>query len=306
VKALVAGGAGFIGSHLVDRLLAEGHTVDVVDDLSSGSLSNLAEARAQRTGRLKIHQVDVRDDGVGDLVVQRAPEVVFLLAAPRDDDVDDTRAVADAEVTVVGGLRLLDAARRGGARKVVFASTGAIYGSVHFDDLPVRESHAQHPSRPRGVAAKALTDYLASYRERFDLEYTAVALAEVYGPRQTAGLVPGLAADLRAGRTPSLELAATRDLVFVDDVVDALVRAVERGGGLLVNVGSGVETPLVDLFGLLAARLGVDVAVGSRRRGAPADRLALDRGRARIQLGWEPWTSLDDGLALTLADATSV
>lgn len=297
MKVLVAGGAGFIGSTLVDRLLAEGHDVDVVDDLSSGSLANLAEARAARTGRLHIHQVDVRDAGVTQLVERRSPEVVFHLAA-QSDATDD---VVDAEVTVVGGLRILEGARRAGARKVVFASTAEVYGPGEPSDLPLRESHPQLPVTPHGVAAKAMTDYLASYRERFDLEFTALALTDVYGPRQRGGLVAQLASELDAGRQLAPSPDVTRDLVFVDDVVDAFVRAAERGGGLLVNVASGVETSLEELVDRLGARLGVDVVArpGRGRRG-PAERLALDRGRARIQLGWEPWTSLDDGLAATV------
>lgn len=299
MRALVTGGAGFIGSSLVDRLLAEGHEVDVVDDLSTGSLANLSDARSGRTGRLHIHQVDVRDDAVVDLVTRLSPDVVFHLAGrpPSSDAV-----VEDAEVTVVGGLRVLDAARRAGARKVVVASTSEIYRAPEASELPIRESHPRQPAHAHGVAAKALTDYLAAYRETHALEFTALALGEVYGPRQRGGLVFDLATSLTSGAPGSIDVEATRDLVFVDDVVDAFVRAAERGGGLLVNVASGTETTLGDLAERIAVRLGVDVAIpaGRRRRRQPGDRIALDRGRARIHLGWEPWTALDDGLDLVV------
>ena len=302
MRALVTGGAGFIGSHLVDRLLAEGHQVDVLDDLSSGSLANLADARAGRTKRLTIHQVDVRDPGVAELVERHPPEVVFHLASRAPAAAGDAEGlVEDAAVTLVGGLRVVEGARRAGARKVVLASSAAIYRPPVAAELPVREGHPQQPVDPSGVAKKALTDYLWSYRERDELEFTALALAEVYGPRQHAGLVADLAAHLRSGEAPPFAPGATRDLVFVDDVVDAFVRAAERGSGLVVNVASGVETPVQELLGLVAAQLGVEVprAAGRRRR-TGEDRLALDRGRARIHLGWEPWTTLEDGLGQTL------
>lgn len=289
MKALVTGGAGFIGSALVDRLLAEGHEVDVVDDLSTGSLANLADARAARTGRLHIHQLDVRDGAIRDLIARRGPEVVFHLAGRPDADVVD-----DADVTILGGLRVLDGAQRAGVGKVVVASTAAIYRAPTPEELPLRESHPTVPSRPQGVAAKALGDYLAAFRELHALEFTALALAEVYGPRARRGRVVDA---LEGGATE--DLAVSDDLVFVDDVVDAFVRAASRGSGLVVNIGSGHETTMETL------RDAVAEVTGERRhrRSAPGgvDRLALDVGRARIHLGWSPWTSLEEGLRLTVA-----
>ena len=184
MKALVTGGAGFIGSTLVDRLLAEGHHVDVIDDLSSGSLANLADARAGGTGRVSFHQIDLVDDSVVDLVARRAPDVIFHLAGEPDPQMALAQPAREATTTIVGALHLLEGARAGHVAKVVFASSCTIYGEVTPTDLPVLETHPQQPRSPQGVAKKAVTGYLTAYRELYDLEFTSLALATVYGPRQ--------------------------------------------------------------------------------------------------------------------------
>ncbi|MBK5223033.1 MAG: GDP-mannose 4,6-dehydratase [Acidimicrobiia bacterium] len=306
MKALVTGGAGFIGSNLVDRLLAEDHQVDVIDDLSSGSLANLADARAGRTKRLSFHQVDVRDAGVVELIERRRPDVVFHLAA-RDPigELAPEDVVDDAEVAVVGSLRVLEGARRAGSTKVVAASNASIYRPPTGSELPLRESHPQHPVDPDGVARKAVADYLAVFRERHELEFTALALANVYGPRQRSGVVAELVERVVAGERCTIDGDGlqTRDFVFVDDVVDAFVRAAERGSGLVVNVGTGIETSVNDLHDALQLAAGGSEGVAVERRPARAGRvprLALDPGRARIHLGWTPWTDLADGLVQTV------
>jgi UDP-glucose 4-epimerase len=299
MRVLVTGGAGFIGSTLVDRLLAEGHAVDVIDDLSTGRLDNLAEARTDRRNELAIHHVDIRQPEVVDLVARRAPEVVFHLAARPGAD-----AVTDAEVTVLGTLRILDGARRGGARKVVFASTAAVYGHVDDDRIPIRESQAQRPVSMAAVAKKAATDYLNAYRELHGIEFTALALGTVYGPRQVHGMVASFASSLLAGRPSTIQGDGqqTRDLLYVDDAVDALVRAAERGNGLLVNVGTGRETTVIDAFRAIAEQVGMpnEAAVHEAARPGELRRSALDAGRAKIHLGWASWTVLEEGIADTL------
>lgn len=305
MRALVTGGAGFIGSTLVDRLLAEGHVVDVVDDLSTGSLTNLADARADRGNGLKLHQIDVRDPGVTELIARRAPEVVFHLAAQADVRVSVSHPVLDAEVNVIGSLNVIEGARRGGARKVVFASSGGtIYGEPSPADLPVKESHPQQPLSPYGVAKKVVTDYLFTYRALHDLEFTSLALANVYGPRQDphgeAGVVAIFARRLLDGQPCTVfgDGRQTRDFVYVDDVVDAFVRAADRGSGLLCNVGTGVETSVNELYSAMAAAAGFD-GPPSHAPARPGElaRSALDPTRAGIHLGWEPWTDLPTGVA---------
>lgn len=298
MRVFVAGGAGFIGSHLVDRLLAEGHEVDVADDLSTGSLANLADARAQRTGRLKIHQVDVRDRSIGDLVVQRRPDIVVVLVDGVDGDPVDV-----AERILLGGVRLLDGARRSGADKVVVGASARIYGSPAVRSLPVRESEAAARDG-HAAAVLGLLGYLEAYREAHGVEFTLLALSSIYGPRQRRGLVADLVRSCWAGERCRIDdLDRTVDLVFVDDAVDALVRAAERGSGLIINVATGAEVAVGELHRRVAEAV---VAAGGAESGRPdtggagasdePHRLALDPGRAKIQLGWTPWTSLDDGI----------
>ncbi|MCZ7526862.1 MAG: GDP-mannose 4,6-dehydratase [Acidimicrobiia bacterium] len=306
MRALVTGGAGFIGSTLTDRLLAEGHEVDVVDDLSTGSLANLAEARSARSRRFSFHRMDIRSPAITDLVVQRRPEVVFHLAAQADVRVSVARPAFDAEVNILGSLNVFQGCLAAGTRKVVFTSSGGtIYGTP--EDLPVREGHPQRPECPYGVAKKAVGDYLHYYREVQGLEYTALALANVYGPRQDphgeAGVVAIFAGKLLARERPTIfgDGEQTRDFVFVDDVVDACVRAAEKGSGLLVNIGTGVETSVQRLFDVMARETGFrDPARYAPARLGELRRSALDPGRAEIHLGWKPWTRLEDGIAQTL------
>ena len=309
MRALVTGGAGFIGSTLVDRLLAEGHAVDVVDDLSTGTLANLAEARADRSHELKVHQIDIRSPEVVDLIARREPEVVFHLAAQADVRVSVARPQFDAEVNVLGSLNVLEGARIAGSRKVVFASSGGtIYGDPDPSLLPLKESTPQVPLSPYGVAKKVVGDYLHAYRSLHDLEYAALALANVYGPRQNphgeAGVVAIFAGRLLAGEPCTLfdDGRQTRDYVYVDDTVDAFVRAADRGSGVLCNIGTGVETSTKDLHAVIAAQAGVEdpeVVLAPARTGELA-RSALDPGRAEIHLGWEPWTTLEAGIAAVL------
>jgi UDP-glucose 4-epimerase len=306
-RALVSGGAGFIGSTLVDRLLAEGWRVDVVDDLSTGSLANLAEARSEPDRRFSFTRLDISSPGVLDLVAQRKPDVVFHLAAQADVRVSVARPVFDATVNIIGSLHLCEAALAAGTSKIVFASSGGtIYGTP--EELPVREGHPQRPESPYGVAKKAVGDYLHYYREVRGLEYTALALANVYGPRQDpngeAGVVAIFAGKLLDGERAVIfgDGGQTRDFVFVDDVVDAFVRATEKGGGLVLNIGTGTETSVQELYDTMAR------ITGSKRkpryepeRAGELRRSALDPGRAALHLGWEPFTTLDEGIARTLA-----
>jgi UDP-glucose 4-epimerase len=304
LRTLVTGGAGFIGSTLVDRLLAEGHQVDVIDDLSTGSLANLAAARRAGDRTFSFHQADIRSPEITELVGRRRPEVVFHLAAQADVRVSVARPVFDAEVNVLGSINILEAARQAGARKVVFASSGGtIYGDPDVSALPIKESHPRRPLSPYGVAKNAVGDYLAAYRELHDLEFTILALANVYGPRQDphgeAGVVAIFAGNLLAGRPCTVfgDGRQTRDFVYVDDVVDAFARAAEKAGGLLLNIGTGQETSVNDLYAEMARAAGVDLpAVRAPARIGELFRSCLDPGKAAIHLAWKPWTSLPEGV----------
>ena len=306
MRVLVTGGAGFIGSTLVDRLLAEGHDVDVVDDLSNGVLANLAEARAQREQRMTFQRLDVRSPAVGELIAHIKPEVVYHLAAQADVRVSVSKPAFDAEVNIIGALNVIEGALQAGTRKVVFAgSGGTLYGVP--ESVPTREGHPQQPLSPYGVAKKAVSDYLHYYREVQGLEYTVLALANVYGPRQDphgeAGVIAMFLGKLLENERPTIfgDGEQTRDFVFVDDVVDAFVRATDRGGGLVVNIGTGVETSVQQLFDAMARATGFpEPARYAPPRTGELRNSALDPGRAAIHLGWKPYTNLDEGIARTL------
>jgi UDP-glucose 4-epimerase len=304
MRALVTGGAGFLGSALVDRLLAEGHDVDVVDDLSSGSLANLADARSNPAGKVTFHQLDIRSVDVVDLIGRRHAEVVFHLVGVADEQRSLADPANDADVTVLGTVRVLEGARAGGARKVVFASSAAIYGDPGPESLPVKESHPQQPVTPHGVAKRAACDYLTVYRAVHDLEYTALALANVYGPRQRSGpVVAAFGARMLAGEPCTItgDGEQRRDFVYVDDAVDALARAADRGSGLLCNIGTGSSTTINRLHTVMSGVAGSGQAplYGPARSFEPR-RSAVDASRAALHLGWRPWTPLADGVAATL------
>ncbi len=303
MRTLVTGGAGFIGSNLVDRLLVEGHEVDVVDDFSTGSLSNLADARGSAGRALTIHHLDISVPAVVELMARRRPELVFHLAAQADVRVSVQRPAFDATVNVVGSLNILEGARQAESERVVFAASGGtLYGEPDAEDLPVRESHPHHPLSPYGVAKKSVIDYLVAYRALHSLEFCALALGNVYGPRQDphgeAGVVSIFAERILRGQSVTIfgNGEQTRDFVFVDDVVDAFVRAANRGGGLVCNVATGQETSVNHLLDTMADVVGVDVtAMMAPPRPGELMRSSLDIERAAIQLGWRPWTDLADG-----------
>jgi UDP-glucose 4-epimerase len=308
MRVLVTGGAGFIGSTLVDRLLAEGHRVDVVDDLSTGSLANLADARAQAGHALTVHQLDIRSGELVEVMARRQPEVVFHLAAQADVRVSVERPVFDAEVNVLGTLRVLEGARAADSARVVFAASGGtLYGEPDPSQLPLPEQHPHRPLSPYGVSKKAGIDYLVAYREIHALEFCALALANVYGPRQDphgeAGVVAIFAERLLRGEPVTIygDGDQTRDFVYVDDVVDAFVRAATRGGGLVLNIGTGRQVSVKELARLMGERAGSGVApVHAPARAGELAHSALDPERAGIHLGWQPWTALSQGIDTVL------
>ncbi|MFM7045285.1 MAG: NAD-dependent epimerase/dehydratase family protein [Ilumatobacteraceae bacterium] len=295
MQVLVMGGAGFIGSHLAERLLAEGHAVEVVDDLSTGSLANLAEARAMN-GDLKFHTLDVCTDGFMALAALRPPDVVYdltLLPPSRPAE-----GVAGASLR--GLAAALEVGRsRPGTKVVVAVSAASLYGEAPAREQPLKESQPWKPLGVAGVVSRAAVDLLAAYRERHAVEFTALAMPSVYGPRQRpdAGVVAAFADAARRGVAPVVhgDGRQTRDFLFVDDAVDALVRAARKGSGLVVNTGTGVATSVIDLWHMIAGSDGAQPDFAPRRPDS-VQRLSLAPTRARIQLAWAPWTDLATGL----------
>ena len=299
MRALVTGGAGFIGSHLVDALVEAGHEVVVVDDLSSGRRENLQWALARGA---RLIRADVRAaNRMRRLLRSVRPEVVFHLAA----QIDVSRAVADplfdATANVLGTIAVLDAACACGARRFVLASTGgAIYGDA--EQIPTPEHATIAPLSPYGAAKAAAEQYVALYERLHGLSTMSLRLANVYGPRQGASGEGGVIARYCRARIAGVAAPVygdglqTRDYVHVHDVAAAFVAAGEGATAGPLNVGTSTETTVLDLI----ARLGLRPEFRPVRPGE-VRRSCLDAGAARQVLGWSPRVSLADGLADTLA-----
>ena len=305
---LVTGGAGFIGSHLADRLLAEGHRVISVDDLATGRIANLVDARGYGK-EFTFFNMDVRADGLLPLFERHRPEVVFHLAAQSGVRPSLEDPILDASINVMGTLNVLECAARFETRKVIYAASGGtLYGEPRR--LPARESSAQgsHPLSPYGISKKIVLDYLGFYQRYRGLDFTALALGNVYGPRQDphgeAGVIAIFASRMLAAEPITIfgDGNQTRDYVFIDDVVHAFVQAFDRGPGKVVNIATGLESSVNHVFRLLADITGYDAepAFGTLPPGE-LRRIALDIGSASNAIAWKPWTHLEDGLAETVA-----
>ncbi|MFB4311559.1 NAD-dependent epimerase/dehydratase family protein [Actinomadura sp. GTD37] len=296
--ALVTGAAGFIGSHLVDRLLADGHEVIGVDDLSSGA--NV------RPG-VELWEMDVADPALAEKAAARRPEVFCHLAAQVSVRVSVSDPLGDARTNVVGTANVLEAARAAGGRKVVFTSSCAVYGVP--EALPVPADAELRPASPYAASKVSGEVYAGMYRQLHGIDFTTLTLANVYGPRQTpegeAGVVSIFTDALLAGRPTKVygDGAQTRDYVYVLDVVDAFARAAgDAGGGRRFNVGTGLQTSDRDLHTLVAEAAGApdDPEFAAPRLGdLPA--MSVDPRATREALGWAPGTALPDGIAATVA-----
>jgi UDP-glucose 4-epimerase len=305
MRTLVTGAAGFIGSTLVDRLLADGHTVVGVDDLSSGRPENIAAA--EQHGGFEFAKADIVSSDLVGLFADTCPEVVFHLAA----QIDVRRSVADPQfdstVNVVGTVRLAEAARQAGVRKVVHTSSGgSIYGTP--TTFPTPESVSADPESPYAAGKVAGEVYLNMFRHLYGLECSHIAPGNVYGPRQDphgeAGVVAIFSQALLSGRPTKIfgDGTDTRDYVFVDDVVDAFVKAAgTAGGGQRFNVGTGVETSVRQLHSVIAKAAGAeDEPEFHPPRLGELKRACLDISLAKQVLGWTPEVGIDEGVARTV------
>ena len=299
MKVVVTGGAGFIGSHLADAFLAKGHEVTVLDNLSSGH-------RSQVPAGARFHEVDIRSEEAARVVAGTAPDALCLHAAQMNVRHSVEDPAFDADVNVVGMLRLLEAARKAGTKLVTFASSGGtVYGEV--EDLPTREEHATVPLCPYGVSKLTGEHYLEYYRRIHGMRYVALRYANVYGPRQDphgeAGVIAIFAKALLAGSGARIfgDGLQTRDYVFVGDVVRANLAALDSGYCGPVNIGTGIETSVVELHARLRRLTGRDIAPEhAPAKDGEVRRSVLSCARAGQVLGWKPEVSLDDGLAATV------
>jgi UDP-glucose 4-epimerase len=301
VRILVTGGAGFIGSHVVEALLGAGHDVAVLDDLSTGREANLDP-------RVRFHRVDVRDRAaVADVLARERPEVIDHHAAQMSVRVSVADPVFDAEVNLIGLLNLLEEGRKQGVRQVLFASSG---GTVYGENQPVPagEGAATEPVCPYGVAKLASERYLHYYAHVHGLRWIAFRYGNVYGPRQDprgeAGVIAIFTGQMLRGEPSVINGSGTqtRDYVYAADVARANLLALGSTYCGPLNVGSGVETDVNTLFRRLRAATGATSAEqhGPAKAGEQS-RSALDPSRARDVLGWAPEIGLDEGLARTVA-----
>ncbi len=310
MTALVTGGAGFIGSNLVDALIERGEDVVVVDDLSTGRRANLDGALAQGAA---LHELDVCDaDALRALFAEVRPELVFHLAAQIDVRRSVADPAADARVNVEGTINVLAAAQASGARRVVYSATGgAVYGEA--EQVPTPEDAPAQPLAPYGQGKLSGEGYLALFTRLHGLSTVSLRYANVYGPRQDplgeGGVIAIFCGCFAEGRTPTIygDGEQTRDYVYVGDVVAANLRAAELEVGGSINVGTGVETSVLDL---VEAFRGLDGGEAFAPVHAPARqgevlRSCLDASRARELLGWEPQVPLAEGLRRTLATVSA-
>jgi UDP-glucose 4-epimerase len=305
MRALVTGGAGFIGSHVVDALIARGDDVHVLDDLSTGRRENLAGALG--AGATLI-EGDITDpEAVAETFAECRPELVFHLAA----QIDVRRSVEDPgfdlTVNVGGTVALLERSREQGVRRFVFASTGgAIYGEGEGRSLPLTEEAECRPDAPYGQSKLAAEGYLGLYRRLHGLDTVALRLGNVYGPRQDplgeAGVVAIFCSALVAGRTPKVygDGEQTRDYVFATDVAAAFLAASESTAPGPLNVGTGTETSVLEIGRLVGRAVGAPFDPElARSRIGEVRRISIDSSRARRELGWSAAHPLGDGLRLT-------
>ena len=301
MRILVTGGAGFIGSHVVDAYVAAGHEIAVLDNFSTGNEANVNPAA-------EVHRVDLRDQaGVEKAVASFRPEIVNHHAAQSEVPKSVADPGFDAQVNIVGGLNLLKASLDHHVKKVIFISTGgALYGEP--DVVPADEDHPVRPLSPYGTSKYSFEQYLGTFKRTFGLEYTVLRYANIYGPRQDfyaeeGRVVAIFASRMLSGKPVTIDGDGeqSRDMLHVGDAATANLAALDRGDGEIFHISTGVPVSVNDLFRKLAILTDYKLApnTGPRRKG-DVYRIALDNSRARRDLGWEPRVSLEEGLSLTV------
>jgi UDP-glucose 4-epimerase len=301
MKVMVTGGAGFIGSHVVDACLEAGHDVCVVDDLSTGKRENVHP-------KAKLYVADLRaEPALREVFAQERPEAICHLAAKANVRESMVKPVLYAQVNVLGSLILLELAREYGCRKIVYASTGgAVYGEPEY--LPVDESHPINPLDPYGASKHHVEHYLFIYRKHYGLDFTSLRYPNVYGPRQDpygeAGVVAIWTAQMLNDGAPVINGSGEqeRDFVYVGDIARANVLALTRGSGEILNLGSGIGTSINDLFVQLREITGCDCPeIHGPAKAGEVFKIYLNARKAQEVLGWKPEVSLREGLERTVA-----
>lgn len=298
-SALVTGGAGFIGSHMADRLLEEGFRVIIVDDLSSGKLKNVNH-------HATFHHMSITQPTLLDVFNREKPDLVFHMAAQSSVSRSTREPILDSEVNVLGTLRLLDAARRTGVEKIIYSCTGgALYGDPVV--VPCPDNTPVAPISPYGMSKFVAEQYLEFYRRQYLVDFTSLRYGNVYGPRQDpdgeAGVVAIFISAMLSRKRPVIfgDGGQERDFVAVDDVVEANMAAINRGSGKAMNIATGELTSVTRIFELLKEITGFRWDAGhAPARAGDVYRISLDCSLAAKELGWSPRTSLTDGLTRTV------
>ena len=298
-KALVTGGAGFIGSHLVDRLIAEGYEVAIIDDLTAGKLRNLNPAAT-------FYHTNVTQSAVDEIFSREQPDVLFHLAARVSVTTSAQHPVDNAEVNVIGTLRLLDCARRAGLEKFIFSSTGgAMYGNPEAN--PCNEETPAAPISPYGLSKYVAEQYIDLFHRLYRLNYTNLRYGNVFGPRQDpegeAGVISIFIQAMLDGNQPRIfgDGSQERDFVYVDDVVEANMLALHGGNNRTLNIGSSKGTSIAGLFDFLKGEMEYPLEAEHRpRRPGEVHSIILDSSQASERLGWSPQVSLEEGLRKTI------
>ena len=299
MKVLLTGVAGFIGSHCADAFLNHGHDVVIVDNLSSGRRENIPE-------KARFYQADVRDDRLKDIMANEKPDVICHHAAQVSVRISVENPVMDAEINIIGGIKLANLAMEFGVQKFLFSSTGgAIYGEQ--EEFPASESHPLRPLSPYGVAKLSFEKYLEYFHQVFGLEYCILRYANIYGPRQDpygeAGVVAIFAERFLEDKQPVIngDGQQTRDFLYVGDVARANLMALDLAGSHCYNIGTGKETSINTIFKMLRDLTGssMEEVHGPAKQGEQM-RSVISPNLAEKKILWKPEVSLEDGLALTV------
>lgn len=298
MRTLVTGGAGFIGSHIVEALVSAGHEVHVVDSLRTGNIENLSST-------LPFYQVDIRSDEMEGLMKRVQPEVIIHQAAQGAVSPSLVDPLTDLSLNIEASVKLLELARRNGTRKLIYASSAAIYGVP--ESLPITETHRIEPISPYGISKYVPELYLSSYSKLYGIDYTAFRYANVYGPRQNAkgesGVISIFINEMIEDRIPTIlgTGEATRDYLYVKDLADAVTIALIKGNGQVYNLSTNTSVSVNEVYHLISEIMGISnpAHYGPERRGDILHS-TLDNTKVMTELNWVPSTSLYEGLKQTI------
>jgi len=298
-KILVTGGAGFIGSHLTDKLIEQGHQVVLIDNLSTGRKENL-------NPKAKFYELDICDSGISQIFQEEKPEIVFHFAAQIDVRKSVKNPVEDAKINILGTLNLLENCRNISVKKFIFTSSGgAIYGDT--DIIPTPETHPENPESPYGIAKLTVEKYLYFYQKTFGLNYIALRLANIYGPRQSskgeAGVIAVFCNKMLKNEQAIIngEGEQTRDFVYLNDVVEAALLAMKKEKSGIYNIGTAKETNINEIFRKIKEITNSNCKeIHGPSKLGEQKRSCLDYSKAKEELNWQPKYSLDNGLKETI------